>query len=268
MSEKYYIMNMEGKPQEVTENEAKEQFMYMVKHVESGHLFECYSEHNATSREVHDKMCWLCGGHVESLTTECCHSRLSDEELDKIYKGKLDYRYGRWLKGVVPKTRIKGIDDVRLNQTTILKILAEDLKGNEELSNKVAMDVLHELLAWREFVDNNYKEVASMDNTELEQRIRYDLQFHGMTHLQILEKYKDNPGVDVRELDQLICKVESEGENHILMWEEETNSKEGKRVMSKITCPTPYNSCLKDLFACASCHRQEKLVFKELYEIE
>lgn len=42
-------------------------------------------------------MCEVCNGAEGSLTTECCGRKLSIEEDESIYSGKLDFVNGEWV---------------------------------------------------------------------------------------------------------------------------------------------------------------------------
>lgn len=71
----------------------------MSKHVE----YKC-SEHGGCKNEGHCQFCegglfscTVCGGAEGSLSTHCPGVALTDQQLDDIYAGKLDYKDGRFI---------------------------------------------------------------------------------------------------------------------------------------------------------------------------
>jgi len=42
-------------------------------------------------------VCVVCGGTEGSLTTDCPGEKLTSEMLDRIYRGEIDFRFGKWI---------------------------------------------------------------------------------------------------------------------------------------------------------------------------
>jgi hypothetical protein len=43
-------------------------------------------------------LCGVCGGFEGSLPTECPHEKMTDQQREDVYAGKLDYVNGKWVR--------------------------------------------------------------------------------------------------------------------------------------------------------------------------
>jgi hypothetical protein len=46
-------------------------------------------------------LCSVCGGLEGGLPTECPGENMNSEIMDRIYRGEIDFRDGRWQEGVI-----------------------------------------------------------------------------------------------------------------------------------------------------------------------
>lgn len=70
-------------------------------------------------------ICKVCGLHEGSLTTHCSGKVVDDKDADLIYKGKLDFRSGKWYKDMRNRPMYKDIDEALNNEKMYLKDLLD-----------------------------------------------------------------------------------------------------------------------------------------------
>lgn len=181
MEKKYYIRNSSG-VQEVTEGYINQASLsdnllsYGVLDEKSGHA---YIEHI----HCHDNFCnicegglshcILCGQYEGGLTTHCCSRSLTDEEQKLVYnEGNLDYRYGRWFKGVRNRVMLSSKITMSANYTTILATFMCDKPLSVFMLKKVYWDYNTDLIAWGEKPIIEVKEGMNIDDIGLSDFLR------------------------------------------------------------------------------------------------
>lgn len=156
MNKEYYIRNKEGKLEQASKEVAHATPTYGIKDIESGHIFEYHSEcDDMTCYVCNLSVCMVCGAYEGGLSTECCGKRLSMDEVDRIYNGEVDFRYGRWLEGALSKPRTWKPEDMIENQERIMEIFKEDIEKQTEVGKKVCEDLAQELKAWTKAMERS-----------------------------------------------------------------------------------------------------------------
>jgi len=61
------------------------------------HVFHCCSNDECSICKGGLYYCVICKGGEGSLPTECPHRELTREEIDLIYKGRLDFVEDKWV---------------------------------------------------------------------------------------------------------------------------------------------------------------------------
>lgn len=133
-----YFVKIGKEIKEITEDEIKEYSVYGVKTQERGHTF---TKHNVCGVDncviCNIDVCMVCIAYEGDLTTHCSGENVTMDRLDRVYEGKEDFIFGRWVKGVTNRVMIKDIETVYENHNILLKEFGKEIRENTELGKEI-----------------------------------------------------------------------------------------------------------------------------------
>lgn len=149
--ETYWIRTKDGVV-EVTKEVALTNKVYGIKKKEGDHTYEYHNEcDNETCPVCNLSVCLVCGAYEGGLTTECCGEHLNMDDIDDIYQGKKDFRYGKWIEGVINIGMTNDFETVERNRQIILTLFKEEVGNKTELGVRVVTDLSKEEKRWEKY---------------------------------------------------------------------------------------------------------------------
>ena len=145
----YYIKDSQNNIVKVSEEVALENKTYGIEDPVSKHIFM----HHTECEDIHCNICnldicMICGASEGGLTTECSGNRLKDIDIQEVFRGIKDYRFGRWIKGVVTRFMTKSLGDAINNKEIIMEEFKYELIEDTQLSNEILSELNEEIELW------------------------------------------------------------------------------------------------------------------------
>lgn len=145
----YYIKDSQNSIVKVSEEVALENKTYGIEDPTSKHIFMYHTECEDICCNICNlDICMVCGSSEGSLTTECSGNRLEDIDIQEVYRGIKDYRFGRWIKGVVTRFMTKSLEDVINNKKIIMEEFKYELIEDTQLTTEILSELNKEIELW------------------------------------------------------------------------------------------------------------------------
>lgn len=149
MDKQYFKRNELRQMEQITQEEALTLDTYGIKDEKSGHIFKHHTRCDEPACNICNlSVCMVCGAYEGGLTTECCGRTLSMEEIDEVYEGKKDFRYGRWIEGVTTASMLRDAEGYMKNMKLIFEEFKDEIVNKTELGNRVIEQETSRLHNW------------------------------------------------------------------------------------------------------------------------